>query len=141
MNVVDEPLGQLPLERVRPSKDKLDFGWFKASEFSVTEVDGSTVISIDSNKQTYVLTGVTLGATVDRRWLALPGLVAAFLLQHGLQGWCPPLPAIRALGVRTPGEIEEERHALKAARGDYSRLGHNGARGARTLLEAASRRG
>ncbi len=43
-----------------PAKDKLDFGWFKASEFSVEEVNGSTVISITNNRQTYTLTGVTL---------------------------------------------------------------------------------
>jgi hypothetical protein len=95
---------------------------------------------LETLASSFVLTGITLGATVDRRWLALPGVVAAFLLQHGLQGWCPPLPAIRAMGVRTMGEIEEERHALKAARGDYARLGDNGARAPRTLLEAASRR-
>jgi len=69
----------------------------------------------------FTLTGVTLGATLDRRWLALPAVVAAFLLQHGLQGWCPPVPAIRALGVRTPREIDAERIALKAARGDFER--------------------
>lgn len=43
-----------------PASDKLDFGWFKAAEFSLTEVDGSTVISIVNNKQTYTLTGVSL---------------------------------------------------------------------------------
>jgi chitinase len=58
--VIDWHYGTNTVLNFDPSKDKLDFGWFKASEFSVTEVDGSTVISIDSNKQTYVLTGVTL---------------------------------------------------------------------------------
>ena len=52
-----------------PSKDKLDFGWFKASEFSVKEVDGSTVISIEGNHQTYVLTGVPL-AELDHNNIA-----------------------------------------------------------------------
>jgi len=66
-----------------------------------------------------VLTGVALGATVSRKFLVLPGLVAAFLLQHTLQGWCPPLPVLRALGVRTAREIEQERYALKASRGDF----------------------
>jgi chitinase len=44
-----------------PSIDKLNFGWFKASEFSIAEVNGSTVITIEGNKQTYTLTGVSLG--------------------------------------------------------------------------------
>jgi hypothetical protein len=52
-----------------PSKDTLDFGWFKASEFSVKEVDGSTVISIEGNRQTYVLTGVSL-AELDHNNIA-----------------------------------------------------------------------
>jgi hypothetical protein len=65
------------------------------------------------------LLGVALGATVNRKWYALSGLVAGFLLQHGLQGWCPPLPLVRALGVRTVREIDAERVALKLARGDF----------------------
>jgi hypothetical protein len=55
---------------------------------------------------------VVLGATVNRRWYLLPGVVGGFLLQHALQGWCPPLPLFRRLGVRTSSEIEEERRAL-----------------------------
>lgn len=56
----------------------------------------------------------------DRRWLWLTGGVAAFLLQHALQGWCPPLPVLRALGVRTAEEIGAERTALKSLRGDFA---------------------
>jgi chitinase len=44
-----------------PAVDKLDFGWFKAHEFSLSEVGGSTVITIENNRQTYTLTGVGLG--------------------------------------------------------------------------------
>lgn len=65
------------------------------------------------------LVGIALGATVNRKWYALSGVVAGFLLQHGLQGWCPPLPLVRALGVRTVREIDAERFALKLARGDF----------------------
>jgi len=61
------------------------------------------------------LTGLVLGATVDRRWLALTGGVLAFMLQHGVQGWCPPLPVLRRLGFRTRDEINREKHALKSA--------------------------
>ncbi len=43
-----------------PSKDKLDFGWFKAPEFDVNDASGSTKITIVGNNQTYTLTGVTL---------------------------------------------------------------------------------
>ena len=93
---------------------------------------------LETLASSFTLTGLTLGVSVDRRWLALPGVVAAFLLQHALQGWCPPLPLIRALGVRTAYEIDEERTALKAARGDFAQLA-NGSTSARMLLEAAAR--
>ena len=54
-----------------------------------------------------------------RRWLVLPLAIQAFFLQHAVQGWCPPLPVLRRLGFRTPDEIDRERYALKALRGDF----------------------
>lgn len=56
----------------------------------------------------------------SRGWLLLPLVVQAFFLQHAVQGWCPPMPVLRRLGFRTESEINEERHALKALRGDYA---------------------
>ena len=70
---------------------------------------------LEANAATAVLVGFTLAFGVDRRFLALPVAVAAFLLQHALQGWCPPLPLLRRLGVRTATEIEEERCLLLRA--------------------------
>lgn len=60
---------------------------------------------------------------MDRRFYLLPTAVAGFLLQHAVQGWCPPMPVFRRLGVRTATEIEEERYALKALRGDFRGVG------------------
>src|SRR5437763_16749153 len=65
------------------------------------------------------LAGLFLGATVSRKWLLLPALVQGFFLQHALQGWCPPIPVLRRLGVRTQAEIDEEKNALKALRGHF----------------------
>ncbi|HEU5179549.1 MAG TPA: hypothetical protein VFW45_02055 [Candidatus Polarisedimenticolia bacterium] len=65
------------------------------------------------------LIGMALGLTVNRKWFALPVIVQGFFLQHALQGWCPPLPFLRSLGVRTTSEIEQERYALKVLRGDF----------------------
>lgn len=76
--------------------------------------------ALEANASSLALLGLTMALTLDRRWLALPVGVAAFLLQHALQGWCPPVPVLRRLGLRTAREIEEERHALKALRGDYA---------------------
>lgn len=65
------------------------------------------------------LTGLFLSAFVSRKWLVLPAVIQGFFLQHVLQGWCPPIEVLRRLGVRTSEEINEERYALKALRGDF----------------------
>jgi hypothetical protein len=44
------------------------------------------------------------------------------LLQHAVQGWCPPIPILRRLGFRTADEINRERYALKALRGDFDSI-------------------
>src|SRR5436190_10417692 len=74
---------------------------------------------VETMAPSFTLLGLGLGLTVDKRWLALPIIVQTFFLQHALQGWCPPIPFLRWLGVRTISEIEEERYALKALRGDF----------------------
>ncbi len=79
--------------------------------------------AIEANAATLAFTGTILGATLDRRWLALPALVTAFLFQHATQGWCPPVPILRRLGFRTMREIDTERMALKALRGDFGAIG------------------
>src|ERR1051325_4786704 len=56
--------------------------------------------TLEANAATVGLTGVLLGAFVDRRLLLLPAAVMTFLLQHALQGWCPPVPFFRSRGVR-----------------------------------------
>jgi hypothetical protein len=76
--------------------------------------------ALEANAATLALAGMTLGLAQDRRWLALPVLVAGFLLQHATQGWSPPLPLLRRLGFRTAQEIDRERYALKALRGDFA---------------------
>jgi hypothetical protein len=78
--------------------------------------------ALETNAATLALSGVLLGAFHDKRWFILPGIVTTFLLQHGLQGWCPPLPLLRKIGLRTRKEIDEERYALKALRGDFNKV-------------------
>ena len=90
------------------------------------------------------LAGVGVGlaaATGSRRWLILPGVVLSFLFQHAVQGWCPPVPVFRRLGVRTREEIDRERYALKALRGDFSGVetGGDGEGRAGAALDAVSR--
>lgn len=75
--------------------------------------------TLECNAASLALAGVLLGAGVSRKFLILPALVTGFLLQHAIQGWCPPVTFFRRRGFRTAREIEEERVALKALRGDF----------------------
>ena len=43
-----------------PAIDKLNFGWMTSPQFTVAQQNGSTVISIVGNNQTYTLKNVTL---------------------------------------------------------------------------------
>jgi hypothetical protein len=78
---------------------------------------------LETMAPSFTLFGLFMGVTVSKKWLLLPAVVQSFFLQHALQGWCPPLPILRRLGVRTVHEIEAERYALKALRGDFQRDG------------------
>ncbi|MCB5185017.1 DUF2892 domain-containing protein [Methylobacillus gramineus] len=67
---------------------------------------------LEVNASTLSLAGLALGTFVNKKWFALSGGVMIFLLQHGVQGWCPPLPILRRLGIRTRGEIDYEKYSL-----------------------------
>jgi hypothetical protein len=55
-------------------------------------------------------------------WLLLPVLALILLIQHAVQGWCPPVPLLRWAGVRTKAEIDREKFALKVIRGDFRNM-------------------
>jgi hypothetical protein len=78
--------------------------------------------TLEANAASIALLGLGLGVLVSRRFFVLPGVVAGFLLQHAVQGWCPPVPIFRRLGFRTAREIASERYALKVIRGDFDDL-------------------
>jgi len=70
---------------------------------------------LELNASAAALTGLLLGVLTGRRkWFLLPAAVLPFLMQHAVQGWCPPVPLLRRLGLRTQREIEAEKYALKA---------------------------
>jgi hypothetical protein len=77
---------------------------------------------VETLAPSFTLIGLALGITTNRKWLILPAVVQSFFLQHAIQGWCPPVPILRRLGVRTANEINQERYALKALRGDFEML-------------------
>jgi hypothetical protein len=83
-------------------------------------------------------TGVVLGLLWNRKWLAIPCLVLPFLFQHAVQGWCPPIPILRRKGVRTRKELDEEKYALKALRGDFAKVDVKSRDAASTAADAWS---
>lgn len=66
------------------------------------------------------LSGLLLGLVRHKKYFLLPTLVLPLLLNHHLKGWCPPLAVFRRLGIRTRKEIDHEKYALKALRGDFA---------------------
>ncbi|HEX7706076.1 MAG TPA: hypothetical protein VF701_06405 [Thermoanaerobaculia bacterium] len=93
-----------------------------------------------ANASTLAFTGVMLAAFHRRYWLILPAVVSAFLFQHAVQGWCPPLSVFRRLGIRTRKEIDREKYALKVLRGDFRDLAPGGDDGvpARRAMDAVT---
>ena len=96
----------------------------KAIERRLRELDREWDVerTLEANAASVILLSVAIGATMNRRFLFFPAVVAGFLLQHAMQGWCPPMPIFRRLGFRTQAEIELERYALKALRGDFRKV-------------------
>lgn len=58
------------------------------------------------------LTGLLAGKFWNKRWTLLTLAVSSFLIQHAIQGWCPPVELFRRLGIRTRKEIDMEKYAL-----------------------------
>ena len=78
---------------------------------------------LETNASAIAFTGLVLGVTHSKKWFLVPGIVLPFLFQHAVQGWCPPVPVLRRLGVRTREEIDREKYALKVLRGDFEQFG------------------
>lgn len=94
-----EYYSQLDQEAIRKRIKELDEEW------DIERV-------LETNAALIALAGTVLAATVNKKWLILPGIVTGFLAQHAIQGWCPPLALFRKYGVRTQKEIESERNQL-----------------------------
>ena len=91
-----------------------------AARLEELDREWDTERTLEANAATLTAVSSALALLVDRRFAVVPLVVGGFLLQHALQGWCPPLPIFRRRGVRTQAEIEQERYALKAIRGDFA---------------------
>lgn len=74
---------------------------------------------LECNASALAFGGVVLGIFAGKKWLLLPALVLPMLFYHAMHGWCPPVPLLRRLGVRTQREIDAEKYALRLLRGDF----------------------
>lgn len=77
---------------------------------------------LEANASTLVIIGLILGAFASPWFYLISFFVGAFLLQHAIQGWCPPIRLFRRLGFRTHAEIAAEHYALRFLRGDFDNL-------------------
>jgi hypothetical protein len=73
------------------------------------EIDHQTDLNIQRYKgksKTEILERIKI---LDKEWD-----VERVLEVNASTGWCPPLPLLRRLGIRTRGEIDREKYALRA---------------------------
>ncbi|KIY23777.1 hypothetical protein [Mesobacillus subterraneus] len=87
-------------EDIKARIKELDYEW-------------DTERTLEVNFALIVVVTTFIGAIRNKKWSLISTIAAVFMLQHSLQGWCPPLSVIRRLGVRTATEILEEKETLK----------------------------
>lgn len=105
---------------VRFYASKTDYEIGKRIEELDKEWDIGRIMEIRAS--TISLIGIILGLKRSKIWLILPTIASTFLLQYAVQGWCPPVSILRRFGFRTRQEIDLEKYALKALRGDFDKI-------------------
>jgi hypothetical protein len=93
--------------------------------------------ALEANAGTLAAVGAGLSLLVNKKFAVIPLVVGGFLVQHAVQGWCPPVPILRRMGFRTQTEIDHERYALKALRGDFREVRGDDSDAPGRALEAA----
>lgn len=86
---------------------KLNYEWDVDRIFALNAsllVLGSTIMGLKTNK---------------KYWFLMTGTAGLFLMQHALQGWCPPVSLVRKLGIRTSEEINNEKIVYKLLKDDF----------------------
>jgi len=92
-----------------------------ADKVKMLNYEWDTERFLEANAASCVLLSSIIGLQKKNSvWFAFTGTIGFFLLLHALQGWCPPLPLLRKLGVRTAEEIFQEKTVYKMLRGDFS---------------------
>jgi len=66
-----------------------------------------------------------MGLSKHKCWSCIGLITGVFLMQHALVGWCPSVPVMRKMGIRTEEEINQEKMVLKALRKDFTHVKSN----------------
>ncbi len=92
---------------------------------------------LESNAASIILVSSISCFIINKnKYCLITGLISFFLLQHAIQGWCPPLPILRRMGIRTEQEIQNEKFTLKLLRGDFKKISSStGTRHALSMVE------
>lgn len=93
--------------------------------------------TLEVEAATVGLLGLALGVLVRPAFLAVPATVGGAVFLFGTRGIYPLLPIFRRLGIRSAREIERERYAIKALRGDFEALPPQAASGTRDANDPA----
>jgi hypothetical protein len=78
--------------------------------------------ALNLNMAVVALMGITSSYLINPYAIILTIILLLFFIQHVFQGWCPPITILRHFKVRTRPEIDREKYALKAIRGDFDRI-------------------
>lgn len=139
----DEVQRRLDQERLQRVADMVEAPPSAITE-RIEEIDKTWDVErvLEANASTLMLVSLALSRLHSRRWLWLSAIVPTFLLQHAIQGWCPPIEAFRRMGIRTRRELDVERTALKILRGDFDEFdrGADDQAAAHSAIDAAERR-
>jgi hypothetical protein len=77
---------------------------------------------LELNTALWAVVSISLGIRRSRLWLLLALGAGALLATQALHGNSAAVPFLRKLGFRTKAEIDKEKYALKALRGDFKYL-------------------
>lgn len=107
MRIQDETRKNIDYYKTKSKKEITDRIEVLDKEWDIERV-------LETNAACVILLSVVLSlATHKKHWVIFIGVISGFLLQHALQGWCPPLPIFRSMGIRTSEEIGKEKISLR----------------------------
>lgn len=109
----DRPLNFYPDQAV-----DLDQELRQAERESVLE----RALEIVTAPSSVLLLGAAVGLMLKRRFLLGSLLLTGFVARNAFLGGSPPVPVLRRFGMRGKDELDVERYAAKAQRGDYGKL-------------------